>query len=478
MPKRKGPNSEAMIQAAAEGGRLAQAAHEGRAAAESRSVEQLNDVGKQLVGIGERQKDRDTQKEEAEKDRKLRSDEALKDRVSRSGDQARELRSREALTREELKQKKELGEAELQERAAEHGLEQTPDDEAGGAPGATPPGGAPPGATPPGGALDARAQKVQEGMAQGLADQQAKAQGQEHQAKGIEATKHGYRPSAEEMAKRDLAAKTKQIDYENKVASLRLKRQQLIDQHQEAVAKGDEIALKHIKENFEAPLKADVKLRDDIGSGKLTSDDARWPSIIESIEDPVVGPPPDQALLDEIHNHGKGGPYPNLMRYVTSRQMMGAIKMALDTGDLPDGKYWDKNTVIAKRFDAAWDQAHAFMAGGALNNFVDFKSTLHKNRLVNQAAALIVTLQPMLGSMAGAAVVGSSMLPGAAGMAAQRGLVGASQQGMAQQGGPGVQSQPGAPAPNQQQQPAAARPKQQSVGQRVEQYGFSGGGPR
>jgi len=443
MPKRKGPNSEAMIRAAAEGGRLAQQAQEEVYQTKKESAEGFSDVGRQLVGIGERQKDRDTQKEEAEKDRKFRSDEALKDRVARSGDQARELRSREGIE-----------ENRLQLEAADKGLVDTQGKQGAASSSG---GGASSAARPP---LDERQQGLANTMAQAQAENAAKAENGKIQGdKRLEAATDGknrFLPGEDRKAKDDAERRIKQLNAETAAINARNAAERRKDTYLQAQHKQDQQALKEVRAQMQAPMKADQKLRDDIGTGKMGPDDGRWKQLEEMIDDPLTGQHPSQELVDEVRSHTNG---PNIARFISNRQASAGIKMALDTGDLPDSDLIDTTNPMWQQFFAQTKQAEAFLGGSAIGQFVDIKSMQHKQRLVNQAAALMMTLQPMLGAQS----------PPAQGAQAP------------QQGGPGVQPQQqqpgGAPAPAAQQQPTAAKP-QQSVGQRVEQYGFSGGGPR
>jgi len=131
--------------------------------------------------------------------------------------------------------------------------------------------------------------------------------------------------------------------------------------------------------------------------------------------------------------------------------MASFIKMALDTGDTPDTTLIDTSNPLYGKFVATVAQASQFLGGSAIGQFVNIRSVQHKNRLCNQAAAMTMTLEPILGSMAPAAQMGASLMPGPAGMAAQSGLRQASAQGLQQLGGAGGQPAQQQPTPEQQQ---------------------------
>ena len=403
MPRRRSVNTEAMIQAAAEGGRLAQRGQEAvlseRQAAAGAVQEGMQRAGSELVGVGERQKDRETQAEEARKERIHRGTEATKERAQRQKLQDQEIASREKM--EEGRQAIE---------AADKGLVQTNGS----------------GATAQ--AVDPRAQQVQDDMARGAAQMEKPL---EHATDG----RPRYVASEARQQAEQGKAETARMNAETAAANAQLARERLVSQHKDAQVRGDEKALEQSRAAFEAPLKADQKLLDDIGTGKLGPNDARWDAILRMVNDPVHGPPPSPALMDEVENHERGGPYTNLRNFISARQMSGVIRMALETGDLPDGRYIDTTSQTYQRFNAARLQAHDFMAKGALSNFVDVTSTLHKQRLVNQAAALIVTLQPMMGQMVQQGAAGAGQGDGG----------GAAQQQSGQPGAAGPTEQPFVP---------------------------------
>lgn len=427
MPKRRGPNSELMIQAAAEGARIAMQGQEAVLRQKEGAAEGFQDVGRQLVGMGERQLDREQQSKEAEKERAFRSGEGLKERVARSGEQAKELRSREKIE-----------EGRLGLAAAEAGLEEVPQEQGGGA--------APTEAAPPGGAVDPRQQALAQEMERGKAQMD----------KPLESAQDGkprYRAGEAKLKKEAADQQIRMSNAETAAINARNARERLNNQILEAQYKQDQVALKELRTQIQAPIKADQRLRDDIGTGKLLKGDPRWAALKEMISDPLTGQHPSAELVQEVESETNG---PHLARFISNRQASAGIKMALDTGDLPDSELIDTTNPMWQQFFAQTKQAEQFLGGTAIGQFVDIRSVQHKQRLVNKAAALIMSLQPMLGAQS------------------------PQQSPQQPQGGAGApQQQSGAPAPAPVSQPAAQPQRRQpSVGELVGERGFSGGGPR
>lgn len=448
MPKRKsGPNSELMIRAASEGGRLAQQGQEAVLRAKEQSAQEISDVGKQLVTMGERQHDREHQSSESEKERAFRSNENLKERVAHSGDQARELRSREKIEADRLSLE-----------AADRGLEEVPQEQAGGA--------------PPGGAMDPRMQKTKEAMDRG----------REQNAKRIEMTTQGpkkFRPDEARQEKERSDAETKRFNAETARANAFNAERRRVDQYNEAQQRQDKEALARVRKDMQAPMEADQRLYNALGKGELSKNDPKWQMLEdEFINNPLTGEHPSQEVVDEIRNRAQFAP--NLQRLISNRQAVAGIKMAGDTGDLPDNALLDTGNPLWQRFFDHVEQAKQFLGGSAISAFVDIRDVEHRKRMCHQAAALIMQLEPIYGATAPAAMLGASMMPGPARMAAQAGLQQQAGQGL-QQLGRGANEQPAGP-----QQPAAPRvqpvppqPRRQpTVGEQVEQRGFAGGGPR
>lgn len=408
MPKRKsGPNSELMLQAGATGGQAAARGQEAvlreREQAANATQEGFQRAGGALVEVGEREKDRELQREKFAEDKRQYEDQK-------------------------------------QIKLADKGLVEE---------------GAGPGAAPPGGAEDPRAQELQKEMERG----------KEQMSKPMEAATQGkprYVHSEERQAKEKSELETRQYNAETARANAYNAERRRVDAYNEAQQKQDTEALKQVRQQMQAPMEADQKLRDDLGTGKLGPDDGRWKSLEEMIDDPLTGQHPSQELVDEVRSKTNG---PNLARFISNRQAMAGIRMAGDTGDLPDAKLIDTTNPLWQQFFAATKQAEGFLGGSAIGQFVDVKSVQHKNRLCHQAAALIMQLQPLMGAQ-------SPPQPGA--QPAQGG------------GGGSVQQQPnGTAAPSgPQQQPAPAPPQRsaeqqrQQQNQRVLTYGLSGGGPR
>jgi len=382
MPKRKGPNSELMIRAAAEGGQLAARGQEAvlneRQQAAAASQEGFQRAGGQLVEVGENAKNRDLQREKFAEDRR------------------------------QYEEQKQIG-------LADKGLVE----DQGGAPGATPPGAA----------QDPRQQALQQEMERG----------KEQMAKPLESATDGkprFVKSDERQAKEKTEQDIRQKNAETAASNAFNARERLNQQYKDSQYKQDAESLKQLRTQIQAPMKADQKLRDDIGTGKMGPDDGRWKQLEEMIDDPLTGQHPSQELVDEVKSHTNG---PNLARFLSSRQAAAGIKMALDTGDLPDSDLIDTTNPMWQQFFGATKQAEAFLGGSAIGQFVDIKSMQHKQRLVNQAAALMMSLQPMLGAQSPPAQGAQAPQQGGAGGPVQQ-----QQQSGAAAPGPG-QQQPAGP---------------------------------
>lgn len=412
MPRRKsGPNSELMIRAAAEGGRAAAQGQEAvlreREQANAAVQDQGGRAAQGLIEVGENEKNR-------------------------------------ALQREKFGEEKRQYEEKKQIELADRGLVEQPAGQEQPA--------------PPGGVQEPdQAQAQQDPRQQALRAEMER--GREQMNKPLEAADTGkprFIKSEDRQQKERSELDIKRSNAQTAADNAFNARQRLVNDYNSAQHKQDEEALKQVRADMQAPMVADQKLRDDLGNGKLLPDDGRWKQLEQMVDDPLTGQHPSQELVDEVKNHVNG---PNLARFISNRQAMAGIKMAGDTGDLPDAKLIDTTNPMWQQFFAATKQAEQFLGGSAIGQFVDVKSVQHKNRLCHQAAALIMQLQPLMGAQ-------SPPQPGA--QPAQGGG-----------GGSTAQQQPGAAAPVS---PAVTAPqpqrRQPTVGEQVERRGFAGGGPR
>jgi hypothetical protein len=383
-----------MIRAAVEGGRAAQEGREAVLRTKSESADQLSDIGKQLIALGERSRDREFQAEEAQKDRSARSTEATKERAFRGAESERDRSAREAMQTQELSAREKIEARQAAQYAAEHELEQTSQNGGSGAAATAPATAQSQVAEFPGGNVpDVNADpQVQQRLAQTQADMQ---RGEAQRNKETEVVRQGdttrvyagsgepsYRKS-QSRQEREAAERAARVADEKEKRALRLQRAEL------ALNRDDDVAAKEMRHEYEAPMRSDWKLRDAFGKGTIAEDDPAWGQLEESLNDPILGEHPSQELMNEIRT--RANPAPHVARFLSNRIAMDGLKMTAQTGMMPSEEVFDSSNPIWGRFKLMQDQVHAQMGQ---NPFIRPRDMQHKNRIVNKTAAAMMMLVP------------------------------------------------------------------------------------
>lgn len=396
MPKRKGgPDSELMIRAAVEGGRAAQEGREAVLRTKSESADQISDIGKQLIALGERSRDREFQAEEAQKDRSARSTEATKERAFRGAESERDRSAREAMQTQELSAREKIEARQAAQYAAEHELEQTSQNGGGGAAAAAAPATAQSQVAefPGGNVPDVNADpQVQQRLAQTQADMQ---RGEAQRNKETEVVRQGdttrvYAGSGEPSYRKSQSRQEREAaERAARAEDERMKQASRLQRMESAINRDDDAAVKELQKEFEAPMRADWKLRDAFGKGTIAEDDPAWGQLEESLNDPLLGEHPSQELMNEIRT--RANPAPHVARFLSNRIAMEGVKMAVRTGLLPSADVQDTTNPIWQRFYQEQWRASAQMAQ---NPFIRPRDMQHKMRIVNKTAAATMMLVP------------------------------------------------------------------------------------
>lgn len=365
MPRRRGHDSSREIEAASRGAQLAQQGEEALLREHDITGQTANEglqrAATTLLAVGERQEDREFQREEA-----------MRDRAHRAELQAQETGSRERLAQAEMGESKRRYEEQTDIELAKAGLQRN--QQAGQQDGA--PSGAPlPGQMGPPSPEQQRQREQGEKGLEGVGDGQPR-----------------FIPTPEARAQQEAEtgrARAQQLQAETRMAREMRLRDAAIDRHKEAQIKRDEVAMKAERDTLQAPIKADMKLLEKVVNGDL--DAATMANLKESIGDHFS--PELQAELES------GTPGPLLARHIKTRMATKGIELAAMTGDLPDSDLMSTDHPLWQQFTQATAAVNQFFAASDVASFLKITSLPQKNRLVRKGAGIWM-LQKQMTKMA------------------------------------------------------------------------------